>query len=172
MVGRFCLLLRDVDFYDDSKDAGAIGAGHDVTALWELVPLGAKCPIPQVGDLKYQQPRDPTPAGEIDELLTVTIRYKRPDEAESRMIAVPLTDSGESIHSASNVAASSHRTGSAVPARESAVRCGPVDAGLLGTFAPCATCAWISCAGRTNPTRTSTRSWPVTLRRRYRSHDL
>ena len=49
-------LLRAEDFNDDRKDAGEIGAGHSVTALYEIVPAGVGCPLPGVDPLKYQEP--------------------------------------------------------------------------------------------------------------------
>ncbi|PIE57541.1 MAG: hypothetical protein CSA33_08025 [Desulfobulbus propionicus] len=79
-VGAYRLLgyenraLADEDFRDDSKDAGEIGVGHRVTALYELIPAG-HASVPSVDPLKYQstQPR----AGEVSaELLTVKVRYK------------------------------------------------------------------------------------------------
>jgi len=98
LVGYENRLLNKEDFNDDRKDAGEIGAGHTVTALYEIVPSGAKFDTPKVDPLKYQ--RTPQPAGlktsatetEFlrDELMTVKLRYKAPDANESRLITVPV----------------------------------------------------------------------------------
>jgi Ca-activated chloride channel family protein len=102
LIGYENRLLRKEDFNDDRKDAGEIGAGHTVTALYEIVPHGAKSGAPRVDPLKYQQepeaaglkPR-PTEASR-DEMMTVKLRYKAPDGNESRLIAVPVKNrSGE-----------------------------------------------------------------------------
>ncbi len=58
LIGYENRLLRDEDFNDDAKDAGEIGAGHNVTALYEVVPAGQKVLNPGVDDLKYQQPTE------------------------------------------------------------------------------------------------------------------
>ena len=57
LIGYENRLLQDQDFNDDKKDAGDMGAGHSVTALYELVPVGEKIDIPGIDPLKYQQPR-------------------------------------------------------------------------------------------------------------------
>ena len=81
--------LEAEDFNDDSKDAGEIGAGHTVTALYEIVPVGSGQEIPQT-ELKYQ---DNDSAGvENGEWLNLSIRYKAPDSEESRLAAYPVTE--------------------------------------------------------------------------------
>jgi Ca-activated chloride channel family protein len=91
-------LLADRDFNDDQKDAGEIGAGHTVTALYEIAPVKAgDGPIDlndsEIDDLKYQKPREITPGAAADELLTVKLRYKQPDGDKSTLLSVPLADS-------------------------------------------------------------------------------
>jgi Ca-activated chloride channel family protein len=79
-------MLRNEDFNDDKKDAGEIGAGHSVTALYEIVPAGVEIESSGVDPLKYQQPGGRTAASTSDELLTIKLRYKQPDGDTSRLI--------------------------------------------------------------------------------------
>jgi Ca-activated chloride channel family protein len=95
-------MLAAQDFTDDKKDAGEIGAGHTVTALYEVIPAGLA--IPGVTpDLKYQKPAAATsPNGEFgDELLTVKLRYKKPDGDVSTELSFPLNDSTNGFGKAS-----------------------------------------------------------------------
>jgi Ca-activated chloride channel family protein len=87
LIGYDNRLLADRDFNDDTKDAGEIGAGHDVTALYEVVPVGVAPPGGDVDDLRYQTPRRTAGAGNDGELLTVKLRYKQPDGRRSRLLA-------------------------------------------------------------------------------------
>lgn len=86
LIGYENRVLASRDFNDDQKDAGEIGAGHAVTALYEIVPAGAAA-TPEVDPLRYQAPRAPTPAAGSAELMTVKIRYKRPDGDTSRLLS-------------------------------------------------------------------------------------
>ncbi|MBQ3161907.1 MAG: VWA domain-containing protein [Oscillospiraceae bacterium] len=88
LIGYENRALADKDFHDDTKDAGEIGAGHTVTALYEIVLNENGTSIPEA-ELKYQQN---TTTGNKNELLTVSLRYKQPDEDESKLLAVPVTD--------------------------------------------------------------------------------
>jgi len=92
LIGYENRLLRHEDFNDDKKDAGEIGAGHTVTALYEIVPPGGEVDAPSVDALKYQRPSGPAMASTAarDELMTVKLRYKAPDGDESRLITVPV----------------------------------------------------------------------------------
>ncbi len=74
LIGYENRLLRKEDFNDDTKDAGEIGAGHTVTALYEIVPPGHDVRPPGVDPLKYQPTATPTPANASRELLTVKLR--------------------------------------------------------------------------------------------------
>ncbi len=92
LIGYESRMLRDEDFNDDTKDAGEMGAGHTVTALYEVVPLGVK--IEQKGSvdpLKYQTPENKSVSGS-KELLTIKMRYKLPNEDVSSKIEHPLID--------------------------------------------------------------------------------
>ncbi len=100
LIGYENRTLAAADFKDDKNDAGEIGAGHAVTALYELIPPGQ--PVPgDVDPSKYQATAAPTPASDTDELLTVRLRYKRPDEDASVPFEVPVKDAGEAFDDAS-----------------------------------------------------------------------
>ena len=96
LIGYENRMLAAADFDNDLKDAGELGAGHTVTALYELIPAGSGIEVPSAGELKYQTTR----MIDSDELMTVKLRYKNPDEDESRLIkrAVAVND----IHSITN----------------------------------------------------------------------
>ena len=85
LIGYENRALRAEDFADDKKDAGEIGAGHSVTALYEVVPKGVPIDLPAVDPLKYQRPASAT--ADDDELLTVKLRYKEPSGEQSRLLA-------------------------------------------------------------------------------------
>ncbi len=94
LIGYESRLLKDEDFNNDAKDAGEMGAGHTVTAFYEVVPAGIKSDFTgKVDDLKYQKTK-PTPAATNNskELLTVKLRYKAPDGNTSKKIEQPLID--------------------------------------------------------------------------------
>ncbi len=92
LIGYENRMLRDEDFRDDTKDAGEIGAGHTVTALYELVPPGEEPKLPEVDPLKYQDAAQPSQAARSDEILTLKLRYKQPDGDTSRELVFPVTD--------------------------------------------------------------------------------
>jgi Ca-activated chloride channel family protein len=91
LLGYEDRLLRDEDFANDAKDAGEIGAGHVVTALYEIVRTDAPLdvPLPETGTLRYQRAASEVsaPAGE---LLHVAMRYKEPDGERSRLVTHPV----------------------------------------------------------------------------------
>lgn len=101
LIGYENRALRAEDFNDDKKDAGEIGSGHTVTALYELVPPGEATDLPKVDELKYQQPAKAAPAAKSDEIMTVKLRYKKPDGDTSDKIEVPVTGEARAIASAS-----------------------------------------------------------------------
>ena len=98
LIGYENRVLAAQDFNDDKKDAGEIGAGHSVTALYELIPADKttvvmSMSLPAIDPLKYQKPKvmtEPTDAAKTDELLTLKLRYKQPDGKESKLIQRPL----------------------------------------------------------------------------------
>ncbi len=99
LLGYENRLLSREDFSDDMKDAGEIGAGHAVTALYEVVPVGAT-PVALSGDsLIYQQVSLRPSAGRNPELMTVRLRYKEPTGSKSRLLSTPVVDSRSSTAS-------------------------------------------------------------------------
>lgn len=91
LVGYENRMLRKEDFNNDKVDAGEIGAGHTVTALYEVIPVGWPIPgdaVPPVDPLRYQAPR--VEAGESREILNLKIRYKEPDGEVSKLLEFPL----------------------------------------------------------------------------------
>lgn len=98
LIGYENRVLADADFNDDRKDAGEIGAGHAVTALYEIVPPG----VGKVDPLRYQQNAPTTTsAAESDELLTLKVRYKEPTGSKSKLLSVPVFDKDTDFDSAS-----------------------------------------------------------------------
>lgn len=97
LVGYENRILHHQDFNDDTKDAGEIGAGHTVTAFYEIIPAGSQTTVMGVGgNLRYQQTRQLTDAAASDELLTVNLRYKQPDGDTSTLMRVPVEDTARS----------------------------------------------------------------------------
>ncbi len=92
LIGYETRLLNSEDFNNDKVDAGEIGAGHTVTALYEITPVGSEGRL--VEDLRYQSAGRPA-AGSGDEIAFVKIRYKRPDGDESTLITTPVTHADE-----------------------------------------------------------------------------
>lgn len=117
LIGYANRMLNREDFDNDKVDAGEIGAGHTVTALYEVVPVGVAQELTgaqEVEGLKYQRRLDAAAEQDLeakrqkelaergvemvesDELLTVKLRYKRPAEDESALLEFPFKDRGES----------------------------------------------------------------------------
>ena len=90
LIGYENRLLNDEDFNDDKKDAGEMGAGHNVTALYELIPAGSTENTGSIDPLKYQENQDKVKANHRGELLTVKLRYKKPDGTTSTMFENPV----------------------------------------------------------------------------------
>ncbi len=101
LIGYENRMLRKEDFHDDTKDAGEIGAGHTVTALYELVPPGVEDALPTVDASKYQTTPQPSENTSSDEMFTVKLRYKLPNAETSLLAAFPITDSGNTLPDAS-----------------------------------------------------------------------
>ena len=94
LVGYENRKLAARDFNDDKKDAGEIGAGHSVTALYELLPAGERPETGEVDPLKYQEPTAPGPGWSLNEVLTLKLRYKQPDGDTSELVTFTLADPG------------------------------------------------------------------------------
>jgi len=85
LVGYENRMLNDEDFNDDTKDAGEMGAGHTVTALYEIIPTGKTNKKPSVDPLKYSK-SIPASGEFAEELLTIKLRYKDPDGKKSKLL--------------------------------------------------------------------------------------
>ena len=92
LIGYEKRALEAKDFNDDKKGAGALGAGRTVTALYEIIPVGAESAPPDVDALKYRKPLIDAADPRSRELLTIKARYKTPDGAKSARIYLPLRD--------------------------------------------------------------------------------
>lgn len=93
LIGYENRLLADEDFKDDTKDAGELGAGHTVTALYEIIPKGVTSDfIKNVDPLKYQK-KEPVPEDLTNEMVTVKLRYKEPDGKVSKEIVTTAPNS-------------------------------------------------------------------------------
>ncbi|PIQ49301.1 MAG: hypothetical protein COW03_05755 [Cytophagales bacterium CG12_big_fil_rev_8_21_14_0_65_40_12] len=86
LIGYENRKLNDEDFNNDKKDAGELGAGHTVTALYEIIPVGVKSQFKPLDDLKYQNTEVKQDAGNSTDLMTVKLRYKKPDGKESILL--------------------------------------------------------------------------------------
>ena len=87
LIGYENRLLKDEDFNDDKKDAGELGSGHTVTALYEIIPTGVESEfVKDIDPLKYQETKS-TGNANSNELLTVKFRYKEPDGNTSKLIS-------------------------------------------------------------------------------------
>lgn len=102
LVGYENRMLAKEDFNDDRKDAGELGSGHTVTALYEIIPAGSKEPINSVDPLKYQQTAVNPRAGSSKEVMTVKLRYKQPDGSASKLIVREVADGDREFASASD----------------------------------------------------------------------
>ncbi len=87
LVGYENRILAKEDFNDDKKDAGELGAGHTVTALYEIVPVDSKEEIRKADELSYQQSQ----VVDSPDLMTLKLRYKDPDGEESKLITQKIS---------------------------------------------------------------------------------
>ncbi len=96
LIGYENRLLDKEDFNDDKKDAGELGSGHRVTALYEVIPAGVESPyFGSVDKLKYQQTEVHKSAGKSEEMLTIKLRYKQPDGNKSMLIEKTVAANNE-----------------------------------------------------------------------------
>jgi Ca-activated chloride channel family protein len=102
LIGYENRLLNDEDFNDDTKDAGEMGSGHMVTALYEIVPAGSGEKTPSVDPLKYQVSRRIQDEDYSTELLTIKVRYKQPDGITSKLFEKPVRSNSFSIEEVSD----------------------------------------------------------------------
>jgi len=93
LIGYETRMLRRQDFNNDRIDAGEIGSGHTVTAIYEITPAGSGNTL--VDDLRYQAAEKPAGDGGGDEYAFLKLRYKQPDGNESTKIEIPVTSAAE-----------------------------------------------------------------------------
>jgi len=101
LIGYENRLLEHADFDNDAKQGGDVGAGLNVTALYEIIPIGVASNVPAAAPLKYQD-KAKVRGSNKEELLTVSIRYKQPEGSRSSLILVPTRDQNATWESASN----------------------------------------------------------------------
>ncbi|TAF28560.1 MAG: VWA domain-containing protein [Oscillatoriales cyanobacterium] len=103
LVGYENRVLQNQDFNDDKKDAGELGAGHSVTAIYEIIPVGVASDVklPEVDPLKYQPNPATASASQTDELMQVKLRYKKPNETVSQLITQSVMDKPVKLENAS-----------------------------------------------------------------------
>lgn len=99
LIGYENRVLANRDFEDDQKDAGEIGAGHSVTALYEIVPAGQRVDNDGI-ELKYSK-YVKSGAKFGDEMMTVKLRYKEPQDSQSRLLSIGVLDKNISAENAS-----------------------------------------------------------------------
>ena len=104
LIGYENRVLANEDFKDDTKDAGEIGAGHSVTAVYELIPAGGDTAAvpPAINELRYQKSVTPTEASSQHELMNVKLRYKKPDSDKSISVEFPVVDEERGFDQATN----------------------------------------------------------------------
>jgi len=100
LIGYENRLLNKEDFNDDTKDAGEMGVGHVVTALYEIVPVG-KGSSSKVDPLKYQNKPKVDRTEFSGELAHLKVRYKHPEEGSSKLIQVPIANEAVALKKAS-----------------------------------------------------------------------
>jgi len=118
LIGYENRMLNTEDFEDDTKDAGEIGAGHRVTALYELLETDSKQELPDT-DLKYQSEGT---VSDSDEWLTINIRYKEPDQDKSELISETVDESIYSNEMPENLAFASSVAAFGMLLRDSALK--------------------------------------------------
>lgn len=93
LIGYENRMLKKEDFNNDAKDAGELGAGHCVTALYEVIPINVKDEFTtKVDALKYQTQLTKSNGSSADEIMTIKLRYKKTDEDISKLISHPVVD--------------------------------------------------------------------------------
>ncbi|HEY2581547.1 MAG TPA: YfbK domain-containing protein, partial [Mucilaginibacter sp.] len=103
LLGYEDRMLNKEDFNDDTKDAGDMGSGHTVTALYEIIPAGIKDDYAGgVDPLKYQKSKPVPVENRSDEMLTIKFRYKRNDSSSSQMSQVTVKDAPKDFNSTSS----------------------------------------------------------------------
>jgi Ca-activated chloride channel family protein len=103
LIGYENRVMAAEDFNNDLKDAGELGSGHTVTALYEIIPAGVKDGFTKTVDsLKYQSNSKAVTAANSNEIMTIKLRYKKPSEDQSRLIVHPVTDTRTELANSSD----------------------------------------------------------------------
>lgn len=100
LIGYENRQLNAEDFNNDKKDAGEMGAGHQVTALYEIITTDSNTEISKIDELRYQENKKISNEKYNDELLTIKVRFKDPDKEESKLISVTVKDNCSDINKA------------------------------------------------------------------------
>lgn len=90
LIGYENRMLRNEDFRDDTKDAGELGAGHTVTAIYEIIPAGSKETVAELDSLRYLEYKVTDEARKSPEMMWVKLRYKAPDSDTSTPLETPV----------------------------------------------------------------------------------
>ncbi|MCL4144443.1 UNVERIFIED_CONTAM: hypothetical protein GTU68_009512, partial [Idotea baltica] len=101
LIGYENRKLNDEDFNNDKKDAGELGAGHTVTALYEIIPVGVKSNFKPLDELKYQKTEPRKVSGNTTDLMTVKLRYKKPDGDKSILLEQVIRKKSVSLEKSS-----------------------------------------------------------------------
>jgi Ca-activated chloride channel homolog len=112
LIGYENRLLNKEDFNNDKKDAGELGSGHTVTALYEVIPVGVKNNFEEkVDPLKYQKPAAVPALSSTNEIVTIKFRYKQPNSETSKLLvhtvlnkSIPWKNASENFRFAASVA--------------------------------------------------------------------
>ncbi len=103
LIGYENRKLKNEDFNNDKKDAGELGSGHTVTAMYEIIPVGVDSEfIGSVDDLKYQDIKHVSKATKTNEILTLKLRYKQPEGTKSKLLVKTLIDETIKLNKTSN----------------------------------------------------------------------
>jgi Ca-activated chloride channel homolog len=102
LIGYENRLLKHEDFNDDAKDAGDMGAGHTVTALYEIIPPGVEIKLPKVDGLKYQKKTELTIDAKSNEMMAVKLRYIPPTEKTSKLLTTVIKNERRPFDAASS----------------------------------------------------------------------
>ncbi len=101
LIGYENRMLKSEDFNNDKKDAGELGSGHTVTALYEIIPVGVESDFYKIDELKYQKTKVTASANSSSELMTIKLRYKKPDSDVSKLIVHAVIDGNTSLSATS-----------------------------------------------------------------------
>jgi len=102
LIGYENRALKNEDFNDDKKDAGELGSGHTVTALYEIIPANNGENVSGIDELKYQKQQINPKAYDSKEIITLKLRYKLPNGDQSKLIQKPVMDENINFNETSN----------------------------------------------------------------------